>query len=110
MESSLSLETFMQNQSDALGDDDLLGVQPAKKDRKKDKNKDLEDKIRCVTAECIEKQLTSQFQGLEERVLEQIKLNTTRLRNVWRHHKEGLARVEALEREPTKDVTSRIRL
>jgi hypothetical protein len=94
MESSLSLDNYMkQNEVD----------QDLAKDEQKKELIDLEEKIRCVTVECMQKQLDDQIEQVEEQLTGLIEKNTNRLRNIWKHHKDLVLRVAQLEQQASQN-------
>ena len=94
MESSLSLDSYMK-QTEV--DQDLA------KDEKKKELIDLEEKIRCVTVECVQKQLDDQIEQVEEQLIGLIEKNTNRMRNIWKHHKDLVVRVTQLEQQVSQN-------
>jgi len=71
---------------------------------------DLEEQIRCVTIDCVEKtvskrmeQMYEHLDRLETSVDKKFRRNTHRLKNMWRHHTQAVGRLDELvEVEPEK--------
>lgn len=107
MESSLSIENIL---SETNHEDDVSLTRLEKpvrldKSKKNVETIDLDMKIRCATVECFSGQMVHVDAKLAS-MQRDIELNTTRLKNIWRHHSQLSKRVEAVVEETERAVDS----
>ena len=110
MKSSLSIKSMMNG--DTYNDNvSLSALDKPVEEPKRDKppmmptpTVNLEEQIRCVTVECVEKSVANQMEHiqnqiklLEMRVMVAVELNATQLRNIWRHHSKAVRRLDNVD-------------